>query len=333
MVVPSLAVRVSKRKTFVVVGRFGGSHPTRRSIGSCVSLTLDEARDKARGYHREPKRPNTFASVAEAFFVHIKRLKRSHEIERGIRRELMPRWHDRPIASITKRDVIDAIDAVLNRGFPSAAHHLFADIRRLFNFAIARDTLEHSPCDRLKPKDLIGPKPVGQRVLTDDELRALWRATTSLGYPFGPLYRLLLVTGQRKSEVAYARWREVDTGNAVWTIPPERFKSNATHMVPLSPMALAIINALPRSGDLLFGHINGFGKNKRRLDKAMGRRTPLRDSRYQAHRAHEAVGTARASRGRRDGDRPRPKGPCARLRSASLSERNARGVGCLGAIA
>jgi integrase len=81
---------------------------------------------------------------------------------------------------------------------------------------------------------------------------------------------LSLVTGQRRSEVAHARWHEVGTGRTVWTIPPERFKSHATHIVPLSPLALEIIASLPRNGELLFGRVNGFNTNKHRLDKAMG---------------------------------------------------------------
>ena len=84
------------------------------------------------------------------------------------------------------------------------AHLVFAHTRSLFNWAIARSVygLETSPCDRLHPAKLIGPKEPRQRVLTDPELTALWRATEKLGYPFGPLYRLLLLTGARKNEVA-----------------------------------------------------------------------------------------------------------------------------------
>lgn len=274
-VVPTLAVSVNKRKTFVVVGRFHGrQHATRRSIGSCVSMALDDAREKARNFDKQPVRSDTFGEVAKTFFVQIKRLERSHEIERAIRRDLMPRWANKPIASITRRDVIEVVDTILGRGFPSAAHHLFADMRRMFNWAIARDIIEHSPCDRLRPVSLIGPKPVRQRVLNDDELRALWHGSHRIEYPYGPIYRLLLVTGQRRSEVAHARWREFDTGGAVWTIPPERFKSNTTHIVPLSSLALEIIASLPRNSELLFGRVNGFNTNKHRLDAAMGANIP-----------------------------------------------------------
>ena len=109
-----------------------------------------------------------------------------------------------------------------------------------------------------------------QRVLDDAELRAFWHATEQMGYPFGPLFQLLLLTGCRKSEIAGARWCEID--NAVLTIPAERFKSNAQHLVPLSSKALTIIESLPRMGDYLFGGdkpVSSLSKPKDWLDKLM----------------------------------------------------------------
>jgi integrase len=118
---------------------------------------------------------------------------------------------------------------------------------------------------------------VRQRVLTDAELRALWRAAESLGYPLGPLFQLLALTGQRKSEVAVARWREFDLDKKLWTIPPERMKGGAAHVVPLTDDVLTILAALPRfkKGDYLFSTtygskpVNGFSKAKAKLDAAM----------------------------------------------------------------
>ena len=89
--------------------------------------------------------------------------------------------------------------------------------------------------------------------------------------------RLLLLTGARKSEVAEARWSEFDLKKKIWTVPPERFKSNASHLVPLSDAAIAIIESLPRftKGDHLFTTtygekpVGGFSKAKARLDKLM----------------------------------------------------------------
>ena len=197
--VPEFAVRVSTsgHKSFCFVARFNGPHPTRRSLGPCGKTALDAARDKARDWQKlihkgeNPARPRgqSFDAICEDFYRHIKKQRRAADVEAMLRREL-GRWNDRPLDFITKRDVIEAIDAVMRRGSPSTAHHLFAYMRRVFNFAIARDICEHSPCDRIKPSVLIGPKGTRQRILSDDELRTFWSACGKLGYPYGVLYRL-----------------------------------------------------------------------------------------------------------------------------------------------
>src|SRR5262249_1948497 len=149
--------------------------------------------------------------------------------------------------------------------------------RRLFSWAVDQHVygLESSPCDRLKPKAIIGKKGSRKRILDDDELRAFWRATARLGYPYGLLFRMLALTGPRKSEVAEARWSEFDFAKSLWTIPPERMKSDAAHVVPLSDDVIAILKTLPRfkKGDHLFSTtfgnqpVNGFSKGKVRLDR------------------------------------------------------------------
>jgi integrase len=137
--------------------------------------------------------------------------------------------------------------------------------------------LETSPCDRLKPKAIIGPKAARTRIFTDREWRAFWNSTAATPYPYGPLFRVLALTGQRRSEVAEARWREFDLTAKLWSIPPERMKANATHVVPLTAPVVAILERLPRfdSGDYLFTStqgrkpISGFNRAKRALDAKM----------------------------------------------------------------
>jgi integrase len=122
-----------------------------------------------------------------------------------IRRELIPRWGDKPIADVSRQDVIAMAEGIAERA-PYQAHNIFGHVRLMFNWAIARGTygLEASPCDRLRPADLIGEKKPRSRVLSDAEIIALWTATEALGYPCGPMVRMLLITGQRKNEVARA---------------------------------------------------------------------------------------------------------------------------------
>ena len=140
------------------------------------------------------------------------RQRKGREVERDIRKEFIARWGKRPITAITPHDVIAVLDEAVARGAPYQAHNVLGYVRRIFNWAIARSVydLDRSPCDRMRPADVIGSKALRTRVLTDPELRALWRATEALGYPYGPLFQLLILTGQRKSEVAEASWPEFD---------------------------------------------------------------------------------------------------------------------------
>ena len=305
-VVPGLAVRVTNKgaKTFVLVKRFPGSeNPTPRELAKVGAISLEKARSKARDWlellrkgldpaaeeerqRKEElrKQKHTFLSVAEDYIQHIHREKqrKAADVERRLRREYVSRWNSRPITSITDDDARDVINEILKRDAKYEAHNVFGDGRTLFVWAIGRGGygLTHSPFDRLKPGKLIGKREPRQRVLEDSELRAFSRATRRMGYPFGSMFRMLALTGQRKSEVSDARWRELgdlDAANPVWTVPPERFKSNAMHLVPLTADVVALLRELPRfkKGDYLFSTtfgakpVDGFSKAKARLDGLM----------------------------------------------------------------
>ena len=173
------------------------------------------------------------------------------------------------------------IKAVKDRGAPYQAHNLLVTIRRLFGWAIDQHVygLDSSPCDRLKPKSIAGRRLSRTRILDDDELRAFWRAAERLDYPYGPLYQLLVLTGQRRSEVGRARWSEINIEQKSWTIPPERMKASAAHVVPLTDDVMAILKDLPRfkGGDYLFSStfgkkpVSGFNRAKHDLDRHMQR--------------------------------------------------------------
>ena len=158
-----------------------------------------------------------------------------------------------------------------DRDAPYQARNVLAHVKTFFGWAIEHGYggIETSPCDRIKPSRLIGPASPRQRVLSDIEIAAFWRATGRMGYPIGALFQMLLLTGQRRSEVAEARWCEFDLRNQLWTVPPERFKSDSTTRVPLSADVLALLKTLPRwKGDFLFSStggkkpVNGFSKAK-----------------------------------------------------------------------
>jgi integrase len=301
-VVPGLGVRLTDKgaKTFILIARYPGSeNPTRRALGEYGELTLEQARATARDWHtligrgldpkeevkrqrlaEQRKRANTFAAVAEDFIEgKLPSERRGKSVEQTIRREFIPAWGGRPITEIAPLDVRAIVKRAKDRGAPYQAHALLATARRLFNWAIEQHAfgLETSPCDRLKPRSIIGDRKARSRILSADELRAVWKATETMGYPYGPLLRLLAFTGQRKSEVADARWSEFDLEQKLWTIPAARMKADAPHVVPLSDAAIEILRTLPRfeRGDHLFSTtfgvkpVNGFSKAKEILDRKL----------------------------------------------------------------
>jgi integrase len=222
-----------------------------------------------------------FCAVVEQYVKRgLAKKRRGWEVERIIDRELIPHWGNRQITEITAEDIEERIEALVDAEKPEAARRLFEIIRRIFNWSLAQPRykkvlLDRSPADRMRAADLIGDKVRRKRVLTNDELRALWRAAERSGYPFGGLVKVLLLTALRRNEAANAQWAEFDLVNQQWTIPPSRMKGNAPHVVPLTADMIALIEALPRfagDGDFLFSTgdgkrpTSGFSKMKRRLD-------------------------------------------------------------------
>jgi integrase len=177
-------------------------------------------------------------------------------VARELRAFFGQRWKGRPITSVERADVVEVLNEAIDRGAMYQAHNLLGHVRGFFNWAITTEDygLERSPCDRIRPKVMIGERKPRQRVLDDAGLRTFWRATDRMGYPFGPLFQLLLLTGCRKAEIAAAKHGEFDMRKRLLIIPPERFKSDAQHLVPLTDSAWAIVEKLPTftQGDYLF---------------------------------------------------------------------------------
>jgi integrase len=190
----------------------------------------------------------------------------------------MPYWADKPLASITREDVLERVEALADE-MPAAANKLHEVVRGIFNWALDRGTygLDRSPVDRMRQP---AEKVRRDRVLTEDEIRAVWAAFGTMSYPFGDALKLLLLTGQRRNEVTGVRWREIDLASKTWTIPKERCKSARAHTVPLSDPAIRLLTALPRfkpeKGDAVFTAsngerpISGYARAKTRADEISG---------------------------------------------------------------
>ncbi len=256
-----------------------GSYPaidlkSARGLASKALRTVAEGRDPGheKRQERAPK-PDTVEAVARQFVErHCKRSNRPRtatETQRLLDQHVLPRWRGKLMRDIIRRDVLDVLDRVVDGGKPIAANRTLAAIRKMFNWAVARDIIAASPCAGVKPPTAERSR---DRVLTDQELRAVWQAADKIGGTFGALVWLLILTGQRRDEVAGMRWSEIDLEGRRWTLAPARVKNNRPHEIPLSEPAIAILRALPRIGNRFVltstgdAPASGYSKGKRRLD-------------------------------------------------------------------
>tara|TARA_R110002051_G_scaffold189149_3_gene258517 strand:- start:1161 stop:2063 length:903 start_codon:yes stop_codon:yes gene_type:complete len=156
-----------------------------------------------------------------------------------VKGSLVDKWAFRELPSITRGDVTRELDLIVDRGAPTVANRTLAALRKMLNWSVSRDYLPTNPCAGIRAPVAEKPR---DRILTDDEVRAFWNACDQLGSPFGPLFQILLLTGQRREEVAAMTWSEIE--GDVWTIPRERAKNDKAHAVPLSSAASSILSGI-----------------------------------------------------------------------------------------
>jgi len=307
-----LGIRItpSGTKTWVMMYRLDGKQ-RRLTLGRYPDLSLADARAEAAKHlttiakgtdpvelleiqkrGRIEKRSNRLDHVSEEFIARYAKPKNRSwkETQRILNREVIPHWGKRLVADITRRDVITLIDDIFDRA-PFMANRTLSAIRRFFNWCVERDMLALNPAAGIKPPAVEKSR---DRVLSDEEVKVFWTACDALGWPFGPAFKLMLVTGQRRYEVAGMRWDDLDTESALWTLSRVQTKSDRLHEVPLSSLALEIIESLPRTGEYVFTtngktHISGFSKAKRKFDEA----SKLTDWRLHDLRRTVASGMAR----------------------------------------
>jgi len=290
---PGFGIRITAAdaRSWVLLYR-AGSAKRRMTLGRYPAMSLAEAREAAgkaldkvdRG--QDPaatpleERPTTpsvpFEIAAEQFLSRYvdRRHKHPARTRHMVERYVLPEWRGRRLDSIKRSDVVDLLDGLADHA-PILANRVFTVVRKLFNWLVERETLAVSPCTRLRPPSVERSR---DRVLSDDELREVWAAAGTLGYPLGNIVRLLILTGQRRSEVTWWRWSQTDEKAAAWTMPRDGTKNARDHVVPLSAAVLEILESIPRLDreDFLFpgragarGAFNGFSRGKQRLDDAI----------------------------------------------------------------
>jgi integrase len=239
-----------------------------------------ERRERQLAARLEAQAPsNAFRAVATRY-VEARRVGRGRgkklrgstlkELRRLLDVDVFPKWGERPITSITRQDVQVLLDGIADRGAPVQANRTLTRLKTLFRWALDEELVTADPT--INVHKVVG-EDARDRVLSDDEIRLFWAGCDRLGWPFGPLYQLLLLTAQRRDEVGGVERPEID--GCLWTIPREKAKKDRAHEVHLSSLAIEIIEGLPRIGDrILFTTtgerpVSGFSKSKDRLDRHM----------------------------------------------------------------
>ena len=218
--------------------------------------------------------PGTFGELATRYVEReCARLARGSEIERTIRRELIPLLGNRRLAELRRRDLNEVVNAVVDSGRPAAAHKVREVGKRITSWADNEELIDRDPFEG-------GKNPVRReertRALSAPEIVALWQAWEMMGAPMGAFMRFALVTGQRRTEIATMERSELDLDGRLWSIPAEKAKNRRRHLVPLSWLALEILDNVPAFDDqFVFStrpgtHISGFSKAKVRAASLSG---------------------------------------------------------------
>ena len=240
MKTPAFGLRVGvHRRTWIAMK---GPARTIITLGHYPSISLQEARRKALLVLASPTQKNVAMTFPEALTAYMEQGKWRPSTRTVMKSTLKPFTWTRQLSKITHEDIAQALEAI---SAPSMRAHAFKDLRTFFNWCVPR-YLSASPCVGIK----MPAQPTRSRVLTDDELVKVWRAAELIGYPFGIIVMLLILTGQRRSEIGSLRWNYIHQDKI--TLPPEATKNGREHSFPLSPftnrlLGLCLTSTTPSS--------------------------------------------------------------------------------------
>jgi integrase len=299
---PGFGVKVTPkgRKVFIVLYRTGGAGSKLRkyTIGPYGRITLHQARIAAQrvfaarlegrdpaAEKRETRRrveSDQVKDLVETYIAqHVSKNRSAYEISRILRREVVPPWTAKSIYEITKRDVVELIWAIAERGTPSTANKTLKVIKAFLGWCVGRAILDRSPAEGIpSPAKMVAR----DRVLTDRELGQIILAARKLGGPYGGIVELLALTGQRRQEVAGMEWSELDLAEKIWTLPKSRTKNAKGHIVHLSDQSISVLKramsqptaeTLPELGTFVFSPLGTapfqrFSQGKLQLDELSG---------------------------------------------------------------
>lgn len=241
-----LTVSYGGTRTFNVMTYVDGK-PRTRKLGTYPRMTVKAARAGAREYWADPRRfdaqaaVGTFKEIAEnwkARHVNANRLRSEAEIVRILSKYVYPRWKDRKFLDLRRGEVNDLLDRVADAHGLSQADAVLAVIRGIMTWYQSRD--ENYTCPIVRGMKRNKNAKARERILADDEIRAVWKVCDEMG-PFGSLTKLLLLTAQRREKVASMRWEDIKDGT--WTIPSSEREKGTAGKIKLPEAALNIIES------------------------------------------------------------------------------------------
>jgi integrase len=259
----------SRRMTFPVnLGLDKARKEAKKALGA-VAASRDPLQEKRRA---SAEAENTLQSICEEYLRREgKRLRTRHHIETALKRLVYPKFGARQIDSILRSEIVRLLDKIEDENGPVMADRVLAYVRKVMNWHASRSDTFRSPIvrgmARTKPKEQ-----ARERVLNDDELRAVWKAAEASSGPFGYLLRFILLTATRRGEAARLTDKEISGDD--WIIPGARYKSKLDHIIPLSQEAKELLASVTRikGNKYLFARsdevpIGGFSKLKNAFDK------------------------------------------------------------------
>jgi integrase len=290
---PGFGVKVTPkgRKVFIVLYRTGGagSKLCKYTIGPYGRVTLHQARVAAQkvfaaklegrdlaAEKREARRrvvADRVEDLLETFIVqHVSQNRSVYEISRLLRREMGKPWSGRSIHEITKRDVVDVISAIEQRGAPGTANKTLKVMKTFLRWCLGRAILDRSPAEGVPMPAKVVPR---DKVLTDRELAQIILAARQMSGPYGGIVELLALTGQRREEVAAMTWEELDLHRRIWTLPKSRTKNAKEHAVHLSEQSMAVLLRTTVRGSFVFTVLGSkpfreFSRAKQQIDELSG---------------------------------------------------------------
>lgn len=298
---PGFGVRVSQggARSFVVVY---GPNRTRKTIGRYPTVSLKQARDKAKELLAEftlginTHRSISWSEAREQFLKDCERKNKPNTVAYYRKRlDTHFRFGKKNLADLSKQDLLQRIRRIATSS--SEQHHAFVAARTLLNWAVREDYLYANP---LQGVTGFRPATARERVLSEAELKAVLTTARRYPYPYGRIVEALILSGMRRSEVAHLEWGFIDEAEGVLTLPAHLTKNSRAHTVPVGKMLSATFGSIPQINRYLFPSstekatvFNGWGKAKERFDARLDAVAPytLHDLRRTYATTHAKIGT------------------------------------------